>query len=181
MIDAMMISQPWTYWMADDFLDSETLLEVKNIKHVLPQQNHGTRLNSNRLFVNDTNKNLYPHLHSLFQSLICGYYRNFFEQVTKYDFSNLFPRLEVISDIGAFYLEPHHDLLEKKLSAIVYTDLHQGTTIYDDVAIHHVVESKNNRCMFFIPAPNTMHGYPYTFLHKVRRCLIINYWTYELP
>ena len=108
-----------------------------------------------------------------------GQYRDFFEQATGLDYGGLYPRVEVISDIGDFYLEPHVDLPEKRLTALIYTDharLYPGTGLTNGTH----VESRDNRCFFFVPGPDTWHDYPATHFDQVRRCLQINYWTYEL-
>lgn len=90
----------------------------------------------------------------------------------------MYLRLEVISDWGNFELTPHHDHLEKKLSAMVYTNheqLYPGTALSDGTR----VEAIDNRCFFFEPAVDTIHSYPATTFESVRRCLMINYWSYS--
>jgi hypothetical protein len=172
-------TQPWPHWITDNFLTSECLAEVKNIKHELPQENSGKRVGSGRLFITNDHSVQYPQLHKLFCSLHRGKYKKFFEQHTEIDYTGLYPRLEVISDIGPFYLEPHCDQPEKRLTALVYTDfesLHPGTGLGNGTR----VEAQDNRCFFFVPGNNTWHDYPATTFETVRRCLQINYWTYTL-
>jgi hypothetical protein len=173
-------NEPWPYWIIDNFLPTEALTELKSIDHVMPQIQPGHRLNKNRLFITENNALEYPNLYNVYKSLVSGSYKEFFEEHTKKKYNDLYPRVEVISDYGPFFLETHHDLLEKKLSALIYTDhedLHPGTAIYDGDKYHHTVESKDNRCMFFNPAPNTMHAYHPTVFTKIRRGLMINYWS----
>jgi hypothetical protein len=70
--------------------------------------------------------------------------------------------------------------LEKKLSAMIYTDhqqLYPGTALSDGSR----VESRDNRCFFFVPDTDTVHSYPPAHFDQVRRCLMINYWTYNDP
>jgi hypothetical protein len=171
-------NQPWQHWIADDFLTVDCLAEVKAVRHTVPQLVHGKRVGSNRLFIDDSQVAAYPELHRLWRSLHNGKYKEFFEQYTGINYTNLFPRVEVVSDIGPFYLEPHCDLQEKCLTALVYTNyeqLYPGTNLYPD----HRVESQDNRCLFFVPGNSTWHGYEATEFPKVRRCLQINYWTYS--
>lgn len=170
---------PWQHWIADDFLTAECLAEVKSVRHTVEQMVYGKRVGSNRLFIDDKVANQYPELYKLYQSLYAGDYKKFFENYTGVNYSELFPRLEVVSDFGPFYLEPHCDLKEKRLTALVYTDyeqLYPGTNLYPN----HRVETKDNRCMFFVPDDTTWHGYEATEFLTVRRCLQINYWTYSL-
>jgi len=121
----------------------------------------------------------FPELYKLYQSLHSGFYKEFFENNTGLDYTNLYPRLEVISDIGDFYLEPHYDLPEKRLTALVYTDfekLYPGTGLGNGTR----VESCDNRCFFFVPSDLSLHDYPATYFDSIRRCLQINYWTYSV-
>ena len=177
---ATRIDQPWTHWITDDFLSAECLAEVKSIQHQVPQLVSGKRVGSHRLFIDHTQKANYPHLYQLYQSLHQGKYKQFFEKYTGIDYTGLFPRVEVVSDIGDFYLEPHYDLPEKRLTALLYTNheyLYPGTGLGDGTR----VESCDNRCFFFVPGRHSLHDYPQTNFQTVRRCLQINYWIYNLP
>ena len=172
-------TEPWTHWIIDNFLSTECLYELKHIDNLVPQVLEGRRYGSDRLFIDDSNKEQYPELYKLYQSLSNGEYRQFFETHTNQTFDGMYPRIEVISDIGEFSLTPHTDRKEKLLTAIVYTDhskLYPGTALSDTQR----VESKDNRCFFFVPGDNTYHSYPLTNFETVRRCLHINYWTYTV-
>jgi len=172
-------SEPFQHWTVDNFLTAECLTELKSIEHFCTQAEEGRRVNSERLFIHTVPKEAMPELWKLQESVADGQYRMFFEHVTKQSFEGTFPRIEVISDFGDFELSPHHDHLEKKLSAMVYTDheeLYPGTVLGDS----YQVEAKDNRCMFFVPSGETWHHYPKTNFTKVRRGLMINYWTYQV-
>lgn len=174
----MQIDQPWRHWIVDDFLTPACLAELKGIESALPQQVTGRRTGSERFFIDESNADKYPHLYLLYRSLKHGAYKDFFESATGLDYTGLYPRVEVISDIGDFYLAPHRDHVEKRLSALVYTDharLWPGTGFADGTR----VESRDNRCFFFVADTTTLHDYPATHFDRVRRCLQINYWTYE--
>ena len=170
---------PWKHWVVDNFLTNECLIELKSIDNELPQTIPGRRYGSERLFVTEENKDRFPELFKLYQSMLNGEYKQFFEKYTGKDYTGLFPRIEIVSDIGEFSINPHTDRKEKTLTAIVYTDyskLYPGTS-FDD---NHRIEAKDNRCFFFVPGDNTWHSYPKTIFETVRRCLHINYWTYEV-
>jgi len=167
---------PWTHWIVDDFLTVACLAELKSVQHTVDQCVPGKRVGSQRLFIDDLLAQQYPELYKLYQSLHYGVYKDFFEKHTGLDYTALYPRVEVVSDIGDFYLEPHCDLPEKRLTALVYTDfeeLYPGTGLANGTRI----ESRDNRCFFFVPGNNTWHDYPATKFNSVRRCLQINYWT----
>lgn len=170
---------PWRHWIADDFLSAECLAEVKSIPMQNVQAKAGRRVGSDRLFITEQHRDVYPQLYQLWLDLHNGKTKKYFEELTGIDYTDLHPRLEVISDWGDFYLEPHHDHLEKRLTVMIYTDhekLYPGT----DITGHGRIESKDNRAFFFVPAENTIHGYPATHFDSVRRCLQINYWTYTV-
>ena len=174
----MQIDQPWRHWILDDFLTAACLAETKAIDSSITQTIDGRRNGSERLIVDHANGEDYPHLYELYCSLESGAYKRLFEHHTGLDYTGLYPRLEVISDTGDFYLEPHVDHFEKRLSALVYTDhaqLWPGTGLGDGTR----VESRDNRCFFFVPGPDTLHDYARTHFDRVRRCLQINYWTYQ--
>jgi hypothetical protein len=170
---------PWPHWIVDNFLTFGALAELKSIPHQRPQQAQGRRVGPDRMFLTEQCFLQYPHLGALCHSLRTGKMREYFEQHTGIDYSNLYLRVEVISDIGDFYLEPHHDHLEKRLTALVYTDyehLWPGTQLSNGVQI----QSQDNRCFFFVPSTETYHEYPLTHFSSVRRALQINYWTYDV-
>ena len=179
-MQAHRLDHPWTHWIADNFLSADCLAEVKSVRHQVPQLVPGKRRDSQRLFITEAVADQYPRLYELYQSLHQGIYRDFFESHTGISYAGMYPRLEVISDIGDFYLEPHYDLKEKRLTALVYTDyekLYPGTGLGNGTR----VESRDNRCFFFVPGDHSLHDYPATHFDRVRRCLQINYWTYNLP
>ena len=172
-------SNPWQHWIAHDFFDFKTLVEIKSIPHTSTQSNPGRRVGSERLFVDDFFQIQYPNLWRVWCDLQTGGTLNqWFTSHTGVNYSDLFPRLEIISDIGDFVLEPHHDHLEKRLTAMIYTDhecLWPGTMLSDGSR----VESRDNLCFFFVPSEETIHSYPSTTFDKIRRCVQINYWTYR--
>jgi len=178
-MNATINHDPWCHWIADDFLSVDCLAELKAVDHNRHQIIQGKRIGGHRLFIDPAVAHLYPNLFKLYQSLHSGIYKDFFEHYTKQDYSGLYPRLEVISDLGDFYLEPHYDLPEKKLTALVYTDyekLYPGTGLGNGTR----VQSKDNRCFFFVPGNHSLHDYPAAHFDCVRRCLQINYWTYTV-
>ena len=175
---AIEINNPWQHWIVDDFLNADTLAEVKSVEHIVEQAKPGKRVDSVRLFINEEHEKQYPYLYHLYRSLRNGAYKTFFEYYTGIDYTGMYPRVEVISDIGDFWLEPHYDRPAKKLSALLYTDytqLYPGTGLGDGTR----VESKDNRCFFFVAGEHSLHDYPLIHFPTVRRCLQINYWTYE--
>ena len=101
------------------------------------------------------------------------------------DLSNSYVRLEVISDREGFWLKPHCDIEEKLMSSIVFVNLHNesenlGTDFYDaKLDKVKTVPYKNNYGYFFTSGPNTWHGMEKKEIKKERRCIQINYVTFE--
>lgn len=168
-------SWPWPHWTVDDFLPLEILQELKSINDGHQQIVPGRRRDSCRTFIGDQHQQCWPGLYQLWRDLH-GPLHQWFGSYTGVDYSHMHPRLEVISDQGWFELVPHNDHAEKRLTAFVYTDhsrLWPGTMLTNG----YCIESKDNRCFFFVPGANTTHSYPRTYFDQVRRCLQINYWT----
>ena len=99
--------------------------------------------------------------------------------------SNSYVRLEVICDREGFWLKPHCDIEEKLMSSIVFVNLHNesenlGTDFYD-AKLNKVktVPYKHNYGYFFTSGPNTWHGMEKKEIKKERRCIQINYVTFE--
>ena len=78
---------PWLHWIVDDFLDRDTLAEVKSVEHTVEQAKPGRRYDSKRLFITDDHEKQYPNLHHLYRSLHNGAYKTFFEYYTGVTFS----------------------------------------------------------------------------------------------
>ena len=93
-------NNPWKHWIVDDFLDADTLAEVKSVEHTVEQAKPGRRVDSVRLFITHEHEKQYPHLTHLYRSLHNGAYKTFFEYYTGIDYTDMYPRVEVISDKG---------------------------------------------------------------------------------
>ena len=101
------------------------------------------------------------------------------------DLSNSFVRLEVICDREGFWLKPHCDIKEKLMSSIVFINLHNesenlGTDFYDKKLTKvKTVPYKHNYGYFFTSGPDSWHGMEKKEIKKERRCIQINYVTFE--
>jgi hypothetical protein len=110
--------------------------------------------------------------------------REFFKETFKPSNDKLFIRTELIMDNEGFWLEPHVDIPEKKLSMMIYLNRSNdegipGTTLYDN-NLNEIYETpyKNNTGFYFFPSENTWHGVK-TFKDKKRMALMINVTTFE--
>ena len=96
----------------------------------------------------------------------------------------LFIRAELIMDNEGFWLEPHVDIPEKKLSMMIYLNKDNdegipGTMLYDN-NLNEIYEPpyKNNTGFYFFPSKNTWHGVK-PFKGKQRTALMVNVTTFK--
>ena len=138
-----------------------------------------------RCYVTKDNSNQFPHLTNFIEELrskeVCGKIGSLIGK----DLSNSFVRLEVICDREGFWLKPHCDIKEKLMSSIVFVNPHEesenlGTDFYDE-KLNKVktVPYKNNYGYFFTSGPNTWHGMEKKEIKKERRCIQINYVSFQ--
>ena len=138
-----------------------------------------------RCYVTKENAKEFPHLKNFIEELRSPeVYKKIGSLIGK-DLSNSYVRLEVICDREGFWLKPHCDIEEKLMSSIVFVNLHNesenlGTDFYD-AKLNKVktVPYKHNYGYFFTSGPNTWHGMEKKEIKKERRCIQINYVTFE--
>ena len=138
-----------------------------------------------RCFINKENSGQFPNLTKFIEELRSPeVYKKIGSLIGK-DLSNSYVRLEVICDREGFWLKPHCDIEEKLMSSIVFVNLHNesenlGTDFYD-AKLNKVktVPYKHNYGYFFTSGPNTWHGMEKKEIKKERRCIQINYVTFE--
>ena len=138
-----------------------------------------------RCYVTKENSNQFPHLTNFIEELRSPeVYKKIGSFIGK-DLTNSFVRLEIICDREGFWLKPHCDIKEKLMSSIVFINLHNesenlGTDFYDTNLIKvKTVAYKHNYGYFFTSGPNSWHGMDKKEIKKERRCIQINYVTFE--
>ena len=138
-----------------------------------------------RCYVTKENAKEFPHLKNFIEELRSPeVYKKIGSLIGK-DLSNSYVRLEVICDREGFWLKPHCDIEEKLMSSIVFVNLHNesenlGTDFYD-AKLNKVktVPYKHNYGYLFTSGPNTWHGMEKKRIIKERRCIQVNYVTFE--
>ena len=101
------------------------------------------------------------------------------------DLSNSFVRVEVICDRKGFWLKPHCDIKEKLLSCLLFVNNENesenlGTDFYDNnIKLVKTLPYRHNYGYFFSSGPNTWHGMEKKEIIKERRCLQVNYVTFN--
>jgi hypothetical protein len=138
-----------------------------------------------RCFVSKENSTQFPHLVKFINELQSKEtYKTISEMIGR-DLSNSYVRVEVICDREGFWLKPHCDIKEKLMSGLIFVnntneseDL--GTDFYNDkLEKVKTLPYRNNYGYLFTSGPNTWHGMEKKKILKERRCLQVNYVTFE--
>ncbi len=198
---------PFTHWELDKPLSHGAINEIINADIANPKEHDlqydGTRAIDGgegkfregisdggkalkfRCFITKENSKDFPELTKLINELqMKRTYKKISELINK-DLSSSFVRIEVICDREGFWLKPHCDIKEKLLSCLLFVNKHNesedlGTDLYDnELKLSKTLPYKDNYGYFFSSGPNTWHGMEKKKIVKERRCLQVNYVTFE--
>ncbi len=138
-----------------------------------------------RCFITKENSNNFPSLTKFINEL---QNKNTHENISKLidkDLSKSFVRVEVICDRAGFWLKPHCDIKEKLMSCLLFVNKHNeseelGTDFYDNnLNKVKTLPYRDNYGYFFSSGPNTWHGMEKKEIAKERRCLQVNYVSFQ--
>ncbi len=138
-----------------------------------------------RCFITKENSNNFPNLTKFINEL---QNKNTYENISKLidkDLSKSFVRVEVICDRAGFWLKPHCDIKEKLMSCLLFVNKHNeseelGTDFYDNnLNKVKTLPYRDNYGYFFSSGPNTWHGMEKKKIVKERRCLQVNYVSFQ--
>ena len=138
-----------------------------------------------RLFITKNNCQNFPYLTKLIQSLQSKEMVNKISKIIDKDLSNSYVRLEVIGDKKGFWLKPHKDISEKLMTMMVWANPYNeasnlGTDLYDkNFKLVKTIEYVHNSGYFFSSGDDTWHGLELKEIQKERRCIQINYVTFN--
>ncbi len=138
-----------------------------------------------RLFITKNNCQSFPYLTKLIQSLQSIEMVNKISKIIDKDLSNSYVRLEVIGDKKGFWLKPHKDISEKLMTMMVWANPYNeasnlGTDLYDkNFKLVKTIEYVHNSGYFFSSGDDTWHGLELKEIQKERRCIQINYVTFN--
>ena len=138
-----------------------------------------------RLFITKNNCQNFPYLTKLIQSLQSKEMVNKISKIIDKDLSNSYVRLEVIGDKKGFWLKPHKDISEKLMTMMVWANPYNeasnlGTDLYDkNFKLVKTIEYIHNSGYFFSSGHDTWHGLELKEIQKERRCIQINYVTFN--
>ena len=138
-----------------------------------------------RCFITKENCLQFPNLTKFIKELQS---KEIYGQVSKMinkNLSNSYVRVEVICDREGFWLKPHCDIKEKLLSGLIFINKvneseNLGTDFYNDkLEKVKTVSYKHNFGYLFTSGPGTWHGMEKKKIVKERRCIQVNYVTFE--
>ena len=138
-----------------------------------------------RCFITKENSKDFPGLTKLIEELREKETHHEISEMIGKDLSNSFVRVEVICDRKGFWLKPHCDIKEKLLSCLLFVNNENesenlGTDFYDNnIKLVKTLPYRHNYGYFFSSGPNTWHGMEKKEIIKERRCLQVNYVTFN--
>jgi len=138
-----------------------------------------------RCFVTKENEKQFPNLVKFIKELQSKEVQQTISKMINKDLSNSYVRVEVICDREGFWLKPHCDIKEKLMSGLIFVNNSNesedlGTDFYNEkLEKVKTVPYKNNYGYMFTSGPNTWHGMEKKKIVKERRCIQVNYVTFE--
>ena len=182
---------PFKHWQFSDCLDENCLNEISYSD--IPGGNRaydGTRAADHtgqgidgklRLFITKENYTVFPNLTKIIRSLQSNEMVNKISNLINKDLTNSFVRLEIIGDKKGFWLKPHKDISEKLMTMMIWSNPYNessnlGTDLYDkNFKLVKTIEYIHNSGYFFSSGEDTWHGLELKEIKKERRCIQINY------
>ena len=145
----------------------------------------GGKASKFRCFIKKDNSKDFPSLSGLIDELRSKDTHGYISELIKKDLSNSYVRVEIICDRKGFWLKPHCDIKEKLISCLLFANPFNepenlGTDLYDE-KLNKVktVPYRDNYGYFFTSGLNTWHGMEKKEIKKERRCLQLNYVSFE--
>ena len=188
-------NNPFKHWEILNCLNNECLNEISFTQ--IPNGNRaydGTRAADHtgegidgklRLFITEQNSIHFPNLTKIINDLQSVDMVKKISDILNKDLSSAFVRLEIIGDKKGFWLKPHKDISEKLMTMMIWANPYNesdnlGTDLYDNK--HNIVKTikyKHNNGYFFSSGDDTWHGLEKKEILKERRCIQINYVSFE--
>ena len=185
---------PFKHWELSECLDNETLNEISFAQILDGEREYdGTRAADHtgkgvdgklRLFIDKNNCQNFPNLTKLINKFQ-GSLASKISLLLHKDLSKSFVRLEIIGDKKGFWLKPHKDIPEKLMTMMIWANPNNehenlGTDLYNEkFELVKTVKYQHNNGYFFSSGDDTWHGLEMKEIKKERRCIQINYVSFE--
>ena len=186
---------PFNHWQFDNCLDKNTLNEISFSKIPSGERSYdGTRAADHtgqgidgklRLFITKENCQKFPYLLRVINTLQKNYFVEKISKLINKDLTNSFVRLEIIGDKKGFWLKPHKDIAEKLMTMMIWVNPYNesaslGTDLYDkDFKLVKTIQYIHNSGYLFSSGDDTWHGLELKEIKKERRCIQVNYVSFE--
>ena len=186
---------PFNHWQFSNCLDENTLNEISYSRIPSGERAYdGTRAADHtgqgldgklRLFITKENDQDFPHLTKLINSLQSYEVSNNISKLINKDLSKSYVRLEIIGDKKGFWLKPHKDISEKLMTMMIWANPYKespnlGTDLYDrNFNLVKTIEYIHNSGYLFSSGEDTWHGLELKEIQKERRCIQVNYVSFE--
>ena len=188
-------NDPFPHWELVHPLSEEMIDELQNVKiSDAPRSFDGTRAadaggdgidGKLRVFLEKDNSNLLPNGMELIEDLKDKEVIDAVQEKIKKDLTNSYIRIEYIADRKGFWLKPHKDISEKLMTMMVWANPYNeasnlGTDLYDkNFKLVKTIKYVHNSGYFFSSGDDTWHGLELKEIQKERRCIQINYVTFN--
>ena len=188
-------SEPFKHWELINCLDAGSLNEISYTNIPDGERAYdGTRAADHsgegldgklRLFITRENSHFFPNLTKIINYLQSKDIVEKISHILKKDLSSSFVRLEIIGDKKGFWLKPHKDIMEKLMTMMIWANPYDeseklGTDLYDDAfKLIKTIKYKHNCGYFFSSGQDTWHGLELKEIKKERRCIQINYVSFD--
>ena len=184
-------NEPFRHWEMFNCLNNSALNEISYSN--IPDGNRafdGTRAADHtgggidgklRLFIDNKNFNDYPNLTNVIKELQKKVVYQKIGKLINKNLKDSFVRLEVIGDKKGFWLQPHKDISEKLMTMMIWANPYKeseslGTDLYDNnFKLVKTIKYMHNNGYFFSSGQDTWHGLELKEIKKERRCIQINY------
>ncbi len=186
---------PFNHWQFDKCLDENALKEISFSKIPGGERAYdGTRAADHtgqgidgklRLFITKENYTNFPYLSKIIHTLQSKDMVNKISKLINKDLSNSYVRLEIIGDKKGFWLKPHKDISEKLMTMMIWANPYNessnlGTDLYDkEFKLVKTIKYLHNSGYLFSSGEDTWHGLEEKEIKIERRCIQINYVTFE--
>jgi hypothetical protein len=199
--------EPFKHWEVEKPLSEEAIKEICDADILNPKKENlnydgtraldggegvfregikdGGKAKKLRCYVTKENSKKFPQLTKLIDELTSKEVHEYLSEIVGKDLSQSYVRLEVICDREGFWLKPHCDIKEKLISSLIFVNPfgeseNLGTDFYDKkMKKVKTVPYKNNYGYFFTSGPNTWHGMEKKEIKRERRCIQVNYVSFE--
>jgi hypothetical protein len=176
---------PFRHWHLDEVLPAFLLAPLARLT-LPPSQHEATQgrrdtNNASRRFFDPGRQATEPACAAVAQRFQSPWLIDFWHSLCGVSLDRCFLRIEYCQDVAGFWLEPHTDIGAKRFTMLIYlVDPPPGESwgtdlLHADGTLAHRARGTANTAVFFIPGPDTWHGFAPRPITGTRRSLIVNY------